>query len=79
MKHYNTVKLTLLRHVLISAAAAAALSNQQSQIPQTQEIHVYSDLRQEQVSFLHVSLSLVAAITVPNYGSAIFAESSDAR
>ena len=48
MKHYNTVKLTLLRHVLISAAAAAALSNQ-SQIPQTQEIHVYADLRQEQV------------------------------
>ena len=48
MKHYNTVKLTLLRHVLITATAAATLSNQ-SQIPQVQEIQVYSDLRQEQV------------------------------
>ena len=74
MKVCNTVKLTLLRHLQISKAAASALSDPS----QPQETQVYSEMQSDQVCS-RKTCNVAPPAAVPDRGSALPAKSTHAR
>ena len=56
MKHCQTVRLSLLRHVPISAASAGVAAAQKPMQPMPQEIQVYSEMRSDQLHQLQYQL-----------------------
>lgn len=59
MKHCQTVRLSLLRHVPISAASAGVAAVQKPMQPMPQEIQVYSEMRSDQLHQLQYQIMVL--------------------
>lgn len=59
MKHCQTVRLSLLRHVQISASSAGVTATQKPVQPAPQEIQVYSEMRSDQLHQLQYQIMVL--------------------